>query len=80
MPSRFAFISPSTAFASSSVYFQNIGCLAAFPFAPYLTDGLGRRAAILFGATLMIIATALQTASNSVGMFIGARYFCLESE
>ncbi|RDB15613.1 Lactose permease [Hypsizygus marmoreus] len=53
---------------------QNIGCLAAYPFSPYLTDGLGRRPAILFGATLMVVATVLQTASHSVGLFIGARF------
>ena len=39
-----------------------------------MSDGLGRRAAVIFGATIMCIATVLQTASQSVGMFIGARY------
>ena len=53
---------------------QNIGSLAAYPFAPYLSDGLGRRMAVLLGATIMCVATAIQTASQSVGMFIGARY------
>ncbi|TBU44547.1 general substrate transporter [Dichomitus squalens] len=53
---------------------QNIGCLAAYPFSPYMSDGLGRRAAVLFGAVIMCIATVLQTASHSVGMFIGARF------
>ncbi|KAA1472818.1 general substrate transporter [Dentipellis sp. KUC8613] len=53
---------------------QNIGCLCAYPFSPYVTDGLGRRTAILIGATIMLIATAIQTASNSVHMFIGARF------
>lgn len=52
---------------------QNIGALGALPFAPYVVDGFGRRNAILFGSVLMIIATAFQTASDSVGMFIGAR-------
>ncbi|KAF5381387.1 hypothetical protein D9615_008322 [Tricholomella constricta] len=53
---------------------QNIGSLAAYPFAPYISDGLGRRPAIFIGATIMCIATAIQTASQSVGMFIGARF------
>lgn len=53
---------------------QNIGALAAYPMAPYLTDGFGRRPAVLFGATIMLGATAIQTASNSVNMFIGARF------
>lgn len=53
---------------------QNIGSLAAYPFAPYASDGIGRRHTILLGAIIMIGATAIQTASQSVGMFIGARY------
>ncbi|KAJ8081528.1 hypothetical protein PM082_007373 [Marasmius tenuissimus] len=53
---------------------QNIGSLAAYPFAPYVTDGVGRRMAIFLGAALMCIATAVQTASQSVSMFIGARF------
>ncbi|KAG6827547.1 hypothetical protein H0H92_011330 [Tricholoma furcatifolium] len=53
---------------------QNIGSLAAYPFAPYLSDGIGRRPTIFFGAVVMLIATVVQTASQSVGMFIGARF------
>ncbi|KAH7928915.1 general substrate transporter [Leucogyrophana mollusca] len=53
---------------------QNIGSLCAYPFSPYLSDGLGRRFAVLFGACVMIAATIVQTASQSVGMFIGARF------
>ena len=53
---------------------QNIGALAGYPFAPYLSDGVGRRRAVWFGAAIMCIATAVQTASQSVGMFIGARF------
>ncbi|KAI0049192.1 hypothetical protein FA95DRAFT_1557129 [Auriscalpium vulgare] len=52
---------------------QNIGCLAAYPVAPYLSDNLGRRRTVVLGASIMIVATALQTASQSIGMFIGAR-------
>ncbi|KAG9313571.1 hexose transporter [Chiua virens] len=53
---------------------QNIGALAGYPFAPYLSDGVGRRRAIWFGAAIMCVATAVQTGSQSVGMFIGARF------
>lgn len=53
---------------------QNIGGLAAYPISPYVSDGLGRRSAILLGATIMCIATAIQTAAQSTGMFIGARF------
>ncbi|KAG6806949.1 hypothetical protein H0H92_009491, partial [Tricholoma furcatifolium] len=53
---------------------QNIGNLAAYPFAPYVSDNLGRRPTIFIGACIMVIATVVQTASQSVGMFIGARF------
>ena len=53
---------------------QNIGSLAAYPISPYISDGLGRRSAIFLGAVIMCIATVIQTASQSVGMFIGARF------
>lgn len=53
---------------------QNIGTLCAYPFAPYMSDGMGRRFSIAFGASVMIAATVIQTASNSVQMFIGARF------
>jgi len=53
---------------------QSIGGLAGFPFAPYVSDGIGRRRAVWLGAIIMCIATAVQTASQSVGMFIGARF------
>ncbi|KIM83444.1 hypothetical protein PILCRDRAFT_444032 [Piloderma croceum F 1598] len=53
---------------------QSIGYIASIPFAPYISDGLGRRTAIVIGAILMIVATTLQTVSQSIGMFIGARF------
>ncbi|KAJ7510997.1 hexose transporter [Mycena galericulata] len=53
---------------------QNIGALAGYPFAPYLSDGIGRKPTVFIGALIMVIATAIQTASQSVGMFIGARF------
>lgn len=56
------------------ISYKNIGNLCAFPFAPYVADNLGRRASIVVGVVIMIGATALQTASQSVQMFIGARY------
>ncbi|KAF8185957.1 general substrate transporter [Pholiota molesta] len=53
---------------------QNIGSLCALPFAPYMADGLGRRSTIICGACLMVIGTVVQTASQNVRMFIGARW------
>jgi len=53
---------------------QNIGSLAAYPFAPYLSDGIGRRPTVFLGALIMLAAVAIQTASQTVNMFIGARF------
>jgi MFS family permease len=58
----------------AACFHQNIGALSGYPFAPYLADGLGRRASIILGAFIMVIATAIQSAAQSVGMFIGARF------
>ena len=33
---------------------QNIGSLVGLPFAPYISDGIGRRPAVLFGACIMV--------------------------
>ncbi|KZV72830.1 hexose transporter [Peniophora sp. CONT] len=53
---------------------QNIGSLSAYPFSPYVADGLGRRFTVGLGALIMIGGTVVQTASQSTSMFIGARF------
>src|ERR1700753_1451530 len=53
---------------------QNIGGLASLPFAPWMSDTYGRRVSIFLGSCLMILGTVVQTASQSVEMFIGARF------
>lgn len=53
---------------------QSIGSLCATPIAPYLADGLGRKNGIIFGATVAFIGAAIQTATQSLGMFVGARF------
>ncbi|KIJ45398.1 hypothetical protein M422DRAFT_166811 [Sphaerobolus stellatus SS14] len=71
---RNAFHNPSGGSLGLLNAIQNIGSLCGLPFAPYMADGLGRRTNIFFGACIMIIATIVQTASQSVHMFIGARW------
>jgi MFS family permease len=53
---------------------QNFGSLAALPMTPYVADGLGRRTSIFIGALVLCVAIAIQTAANSLGMFIAARF------
>lgn len=53
---------------------QNIGSLASLPFTPYFADGIGRKKTVFFGAFVLIVGAIIQTASQSVNMFIGARF------
>jgi len=53
---------------------QNIGSLGCLPFAPYACDLLGRRMTIFIGAFIVVAGAIIQTASQSVEMFIGARF------
>lgn len=53
---------------------QNIGSLACLPFSPYLCDILGRKRTIFLGAFIIVAGAIIQTASQSVNMFIGARF------
>ncbi|THG97857.1 hypothetical protein EW026_g4236 [Hermanssonia centrifuga] len=69
-----AFNNPTAGMLGLLNAIQNIGCLAAYPFSPYVSDGYGRKTAVALGAFIMCGATILQTASHSVGMFIGARF------
>ena len=63
---------------------QTFGSFAALPMTPYVADHLGRRTSILIGALVSCLAVAIQTAANSLGMFIAARYtsyyYCLSKE
>ena len=69
-----AFNSPTGSMLGLLNAIQHIGSLSAYPFAPYISDGIGRRPAIFIGATIMVGATVLQTASQNVRMFIGSRF------
>jgi MFS family permease len=60
MPSRLEYSKhKERSFMIQSTQTQNIGALAAYPFSPYLSDGLGRRPAIIIGAFIMIVATVV---------------------
>lgn len=43
------------------------------PFTPLASDGLGRRAAVVIGAVIMLGGVTLQALSTTVEMLIGAR-------
>lgn len=52
---------------------QNIGAVLAMPFAPFVSDGLGRRRGLLIGSCIMLGGVALQTQSASIEQFILSR-------
>ncbi|KAF8752945.1 Transporter [Rhizoctonia solani] len=52
---------------------QNIGSLAAIPFAPYVADHFGRRTGIILGCLCMFLATGLQAGAQNNAMFIAGR-------
>ena len=56
---------------------QFLGNLFAIIFTPFVSDIFGRRPALFFGSCIMCVGVALQAASWSVAVFIGAR-FCSE--
>ncbi|KAF9535147.1 hexose transporter [Crepidotus variabilis] len=50
------------------------GAIVALPLIPFVSDGLGRRRAILFGSIIMVIGAVLQTAAQNFAMFVVARF------
>lgn len=60
----------TTALNTATLYLG--GCIAGFVWGS-LTDAIGRRPSLFWAAVLTIIAVALQTAAQNVGMFIFAR-------
>ncbi|KIM53699.1 hypothetical protein SCLCIDRAFT_31680 [Scleroderma citrinum Foug A] len=70
-----AFNYPSNGLLGLLNAIQSIGLLVGCPVAPYFSDGIGRRKTVFVGAAIMLAGTALQTASQSVRMFIAARFF-----
>ncbi|KAG8974115.1 hypothetical protein FRC05_007863 [Tulasnella sp. 425] len=52
---------------------QNIGALCALPFAPIVSDQLGRRMGLFIGSCIMLGGVALQTQSISIEQFILSR-------
>ncbi|RXW25548.1 hypothetical protein EST38_g311 [Candolleomyces aberdarensis] len=52
---------------------QFLGNLFGLPFSPFVSDMLGRRAALFIGGLIMLAGVAIQSASWNVGMLIGAR-------
>ncbi|BCS29665.1 uncharacterized protein APUU_71235A [Aspergillus puulaauensis] len=53
----------------------SIGSVASLPFAPFLSDRFGRKAAIIVGCAIMIIAAAVQTSAHAQPQFEAGRFF-----
>ncbi|KAF2703375.1 MFS general substrate transporter [Pleomassaria siparia CBS 279.74] len=53
----------------------SIGSIASLPFAPFIADRFGRRAAIVCGCVIMIVGAAVQGAAKNLSMFMAGRFF-----
>jgi len=49
---------------------QNIGLLVGLPFAPYISDGIGRRTAVLVGAAIMVCPHPITSSLTNRSMTI----------
>ncbi|KAG6908546.1 hypothetical protein DXG01_004179 [Tephrocybe rancida] len=65
---------------------QSIGGLVSLPIAPFISDGVGRRATLFLGSLIMLAGVAVQTSAQNVSVFIASRViigfglqFCLNS-
>ncbi|KAG2141195.1 general substrate transporter [Suillus bovinus] len=52
---------------------HSIGILSGTPFSPYVSDLLGRRAAMFIGAVVMLAGVLTQALSTNIQVFLGAR-------
>ncbi|KAF2018000.1 MFS general substrate transporter [Aaosphaeria arxii CBS 175.79] len=53
---------------------QTVGLVVSMPFAPYVTDHVGRRHPVFFSSAICILGASLQSASWNVGSFIAGRF------
>ncbi|KIM92559.1 hypothetical protein OIDMADRAFT_107106 [Oidiodendron maius Zn] len=54
---------------------QSVGGVCALPFAPNLSDKLGRKKTIFIGCLIVALGVGLQSGARNIGMFIAGRYF-----
>lgn len=52
---------------------MSLGSLIGLPIVPYLIDWKGRKMGIVIGSVIMLLAVALQSGAQNIGMFIAAR-------
>ncbi|KAH7133039.1 general substrate transporter [Dactylonectria estremocensis] len=69
------FNNPTGSYLGLLVTMQTIGAIVALPFAPFLTDRLGRRHPIALGSAICLLGTALQGGAPNVATFVAGRFF-----
>lgn len=52
----------------------SVGSVAGLPCIAFFSDRYGRRIGLLVGSIIMLIGTALQGSSTSIGMFLASRF------
>ena len=58
---------------------QSVGGIVCLPYAPYLSDWIGRKKTIFVGCIYVALGAALQGGSQNIGMFIAGRIFSMSS-
>lgn len=68
------FHSPRSTLLGLMSAMYSLGAILSLPAVPLLSDGLGRRRAILLGSFIMVIGAILQTCSKNYAMFVVSRF------
>ncbi|EEU37845.1 uncharacterized protein NECHADRAFT_54845 [Fusarium vanettenii 77-13-4] len=50
-----------------------LGAILSTPLSAFISDRFGRRQSIIIGSLIMILGVIMQTASSSIGLFLGGR-------
>lgn len=69
------FNDPRGSYLGMLVTMQTIGAIVSLPFAPILTDRLGRKHPVAIGSVICLMGTALQSAAPNAPMFVAGRFF-----
>ncbi|KAL9713178.1 hypothetical protein Ac2012v2_004419 [Leucoagaricus gongylophorus] len=68
------FHSPRSTLLGLMSAMYSLGAILSLPFVPILSDGLGRRGAIILGSIIMMIGAIIQTCSKNFAMFVISRF------
>lgn len=65
---------PTGAYLGLLATMHTIGAVSSLPFAPMLTDRLGRRHPVFIGSMFCLLGTGVQAGAPNKGAFLAGRY------